>query len=311
MVVSAVARWATIAPSRITETRSVTIITSPHQTPSSYWLDIVKTTKASSKIRSWFRKATLEQSISLGEDLLDRELKRLKVKGKMSDELEALAKEYGLSDASRLYAAIGRGEYSAAQVAQRLLPEEPAAEDEPPKASVLTRFVDRMRRSRGGVKVTGIDNLMIRFAQCCQPVPGDPIIGFITRGRGVTVHNKECTNIVDDLERRLEVHWDVEKDQFFVVGLRIHGTDRPGLLNEISRTISDAGINITHAAMDTTDGLADGNFGIEVEHLSQLERLIVRINRIKGVDRVERETGVKHGGVSEDVFDHLDQVSDD
>ena len=172
---------------------------------------------------------------------------------------------------------------------------------------MLTRFVDRVRRPRGGVKVTGIDNLMIRFAQCCQPVPGDPIIGFITRGRGVTVHNKECANIVDDLERRLEVHWDVEKDQFFVVGLRIFGTDRPGLLNEISRTITDAGINITHAAMDTTDGMADGNFGIEVEHLSQLDRLIVRIKKIKGVDRVERETGVKYGNVSEDVFDHLEQ----
>ena len=286
---------------------TVTIFTSPHQTPSSYWLDIVKTTKASSKIRSWFRKATLEQSISLGEDLLERELKRLKVKRKLSDELEALAKEYGLPDGNRLYAAIGRGEYSAAQVAQRLLPEEPAAEEEPPKESVLTRFVDRVRRSRGGVKVTGIDNLMIRFAQCCQPVPGDPIIGFITRGRGVTVHNKECANIVDDLERRLEVHWDVEKDQFFVVGLRIYGNDRPGLLGEISRTITDAGINITHAAMDTTDGMADGNFGIEVEHLSQLDRLIVRIKKVKGVDRVERETGVKPGRVSEDVFDHLEQ----
>ncbi len=286
---------------------TVTIFTSPHQTPSSYWLDIVKTTKASSKIRSWFRKATLEQSIRLGEDLLGRELKRLKVKRKVSDELEALAKEFGLTDASRLYAAIGRGEYSAAQVAQRLLPEEPDAEKDPAKASVLTRFVDRVRRSRGGVKVTGIDNLMIRFAQCCQPVPGDPIIGFITRGRGVTVHNKECSNIVDDLERRLEVHWDVEKDQFFVVGLRIYGNDRPGLLNGISRTITEAGINITHAAMDSTDGLADGNFTIEVEHLSQLERLIVRINRLKGVDRVERETGVKPGGVSEDVFDHLGQ----
>ncbi len=115
---------------------------------------------------------------------------------------------------------------------------------------------------------------------------------------------------MNDLERRLEVDWDVEKDQFFVVGLRIYGNDRPGLLNEISRTITEAGINITHAAMDTTDGLADGNFGIEVEHLSQLERLIVRIHKLKGVERVERETGVKQGGGSEDVFDHLDQVSD-
>ena len=301
-----------IAPlaSKLNNGDTVTIITSPHQTPSSYWLDIVKTTKASSKIRSWFKKATLEQSISLGEDLLEREMKRLRIKRKISDDLEALAKEYGLPDANRLYAAIGRGEYAATQIAQRLLPDEAEPEKEPTKESVLTRFVDRMRRSRGGVKVKGIDNLLIRFAQCCQPVPGDPIIGFITRGRGVTVHHKDCTNIVNDLERRLEVDWDVDKDQFFIVGLRVYGTDRPGLLNEISRTITDAGINITHAAMKTTDGLADGNFGIEVEHLSQFERLIVRIRKIKGVERVERESGVKQGGVSEDVFDHFDQVPD-
>ena len=301
-----------IAPlaSKLNNGDTVTIITSPHQTPSSYWLDIVKTTKASSKIRSWFKKATLEQSISLGEDLLERELKRLRIKRKISDDLEALAKEYGLPDSNRLYAAIGRGEYAATQIAQRLLPDEAEPEKKPPKESVLTRFVDRMRRSRGGVKVKGIDNLLIRFAQCCQPVPGDPIIGFITRGRGVTVHHKDCTNIVNDLERRLEVDWDVDKDQFFIVGLRVYGTDRPGLLNEISRTITDAGINITHAAMKTTDGLADGNFGIEVEHLSQFERLIVRIRKIKGVERVERESGVKQGGVSEDVFDHFDQVPD-
>ena len=301
-----------IAPlaSKLNNGDTVTIITSPHQTPSSYWLDIVKTTKASSKIRSWFKKATLEQSISLGEDLLEREMKRLRIKRKISDDLEALAREYGLPDANRLYAAIGRGEYAATQIAQRLLPDEAEPEKEPTKESVLTRFVDRMRRSRGGVKVKGIDNLLIRFAQCCQPVPGDPIIGFITRGRGVTVHHKDCTNIVNDLERRLEVDWDVDKDQFFIVGLRVYGTDRPGLLNEISRTITDAGINITHAAMKTTDGLADGNFGIEVEHLSQFERLIVRIRKIKGVERVERESGVKQGGVSEDVFDHFDQVPD-
>ena len=154
---------------------TVTIFTSPHQTPSSYWLDIVKTTKASSKIRAWFRKATLEQSISLGEDLLDRELKRLKVKRKIADELEALAKEYGLPDANRLYAAVGRGEYSAAQVAQRLLPEEPS-EEEPPKQSVLTRFVDRVRRSRGGVKVTGIRQ------------PDDPLRAVLPAGPGRSDH---------------------------------------------------------------------------------------------------------------------------
>tara|TARA_B100000029_G_scaffold198492_2_gene196773 strand:- start:2821 stop:5079 length:2259 start_codon:yes stop_codon:yes gene_type:complete len=289
---------------------TVTIVTTQQQTPSSYWLDIVKTTKASSKIRSWFRKTTLDQSINLGKDMLEKEIKRLRINQPVPEDLENLAKEYGFSDSNLLFAAIGQGEHTVTQVAQRLLPIDSDLEAKSPKKSVLTRFMDRMRRSRGGVKVKGIDNLLIRFAHCCQPIPGDPIIGFITRGRGVTVHNKGCSNIVNDLERRLEVEWDVEEDQFFIVGLRVHGTDRHGLLNEISKTITEAGINITHAAMKTTDGLADGNFGIEIENLMQFERLVVRIKKLKGVESVMRESGIKHNDISEKVFDHIENFSD-
>ena len=289
---------------------TVTIVTTQQQTPSSYWLDIVKTTKASSKIRSWFRKTTLDQSINLGKDMLEKEIKRLRINQPVPEDLEKLTKEYGFSDSNLLFAAIGQGEHTVTQVAQRLLPIDSDLEAKSTKKSALTRFMDRMRRSRGGVKVKGIDNLLIRFAHCCQPIPGDPIIGFITRGRGVTVHNKGCLNIVNDLERRLEVEWDVEEDQLFIVGLRVHGTDRHGLLNEISRTITEAGINITHAAMKTTDGLADGNFGIEIENLMQFERLVVRIKKLKGVESVMRESGIKHNDISEKVYDHIENFSD-
>ena len=286
---------------------SVSIMTSTHQTPSSHWLDIVKTTKASSKIRAWFKKATLEQSVALGEDLLDSELKRLKInKKKAHEELEAVAKGYNLPDVSRLHAAIGRGEYAAAQVAQKLLPAEEISENFPPKKSVLTKFVERVRGSTSGVKVRGLDNLLIRFAKCCQPVPGDPIIGYITRGRGVSIHRKDCPNIVEDLERRIAVSWDVEKDQSFFVGLKVYGNDRTGLLGEISKTITDSDINITSATMKTADGLADGEFMIQVEHVNQLERVIRRIKKLKGVEQVERLFG--NIGTSTDVFDHLNET---
>lgn len=285
---------------------TVSIMTSPHQTPSAHWLDIVKTTKASSKIRAWFKKATLEQSIALGEDLLERELKRRKIKKKMIDELDAIARGYNLPDVSRLYAAIGRGEYAAAQIVQRLVPAEETEKDEAPKKSVITKLVDRVRGSTGGVKVRGLDNLLIRFAQCCQPVPGDPITGYITRGRGVSVHKKDCPNIVEDLERRIAVSWDVGEDQSFLVGLKVYGYDRTGLLGEISKTITDSDINITSASMKTEDGLADGRFTIEVEHLNQLERVIRKIKKLKGVEQVERFSG--GSGQADDVFDFLDEI---
>jgi GTP pyrophosphokinase len=166
--------------------------------------------------------------------------------------------------------------------------------------------VEKVRGSTGGVKVRGLDNLLIRFAQCCQPVPGDPITGYITRGRGVSIHRKDCPNIVEDLERRIAVSWDVGKDQSFLVGLKVYGYDRTGLLGEISKTITDSNINITSAAMKTVDGLADGQFTIEVEHLKLLERVIRRIKKLKGVDRVERLSS--GNGMSDDVFDHLKEV---
>lgn len=276
---------------------TVMVFTSPRQTPSYHWLDIVKTSKAATKIRGWLKKATHEQSVALGEDLLGRELKRLKIKKKPLDDLADLAIGYGLPDVEHLHAAIGRGELAAAQVGQRLIPAEPP--EAPTKESMLTKFVDRVRRSTDGVKVRGIDNMMLRFAQCCQPVPGDPIVGFITRGRGVTIHRKDCKNIIDDLDRRLPVDWDVDEQQSFMVGLNVCGYDRPGMLNDITKAITDSDINITHATMNASEGFADGTFTIEVQHLNQLEKVVKRIGRIKGVEEVRRTVGTGKDGIEE------------
>ncbi|MEE2708828.1 MAG: bifunctional (p)ppGpp synthetase/guanosine-3',5'-bis(diphosphate) 3'-pyrophosphohydrolase [Gemmatimonadota bacterium] len=265
---------------------TVEVFSSSNKTPSYHWLDILKTSKAKTKVRTWIKKTTLEQSAVLGEDLLNRELKRLKITDTTQEKLDGIARIYGRSDITHLYAAIGQGELSAAQVSQRLIPVETAKA--PSKASVLAKLVDRVRRSTSGVKVRGVDNMMLRYAQCCQPVPGDPILGFITRGRGVTVHRKDCKNILADLERRLPLEWDVDAEQAFLVGLRAYSHDRTGLLTDITKVLTDSGLNITHAKMEVTDGLANGLFTIEVQHLSQLEEVIKRIKRIKGVQKVQR-----------------------
>jgi GTP pyrophosphokinase len=281
------------APLRSGDT--VSILTSTHQKPNPHWIDLVKSPRAISKIRAWLKKATYDDMVELGSTLLDRELKRLKIRKKPLELLEEIAQGFGLPDVDHLYAAIGRGEHTAAQIGQKLVPVA-SAEEEEDKESFLVKFRDIVRKSTGGVKIRGVDNLMIRFAQCCQPVPGEAIRGFITRGRGVTIHRRDCRNITDDdMERILDVDWDVGENQSFLVGLRVLAMDRKGLLGDLSRTITDAGVNITNATMDTDEGMAVGRFTVEVSSLKELERLLRRIKKVKGVDVVERQSGTRTG----------------
>jgi GTP pyrophosphokinase len=281
------------APLRSGDT--VSILTSTHQKPNPHWIDLVKSPRAISKIRAWLKKATYDDMVELGSTLLDRELKRLKIRKKPPELLEEIAQGFGLPDVDHLYAAIGRGEHTAAQIGQKLVPVA-SAEEEEDKESFLVKFRDIVRKSTGGVKIRGVDNLMIRFAQCCQPVPGEAIRGFITRGRGVTIHRRDCRNITDDdMERILDVDWDVGENQSFLVGLRVLAMDRKGLLGDLSRTITDAGVNITNATMDTDEGMAVGRFTVEVSSLKELERLLRRIKKVKGVDVVERQSGTRTG----------------
>ncbi|MBI4551445.1 MAG: bifunctional (p)ppGpp synthetase/guanosine-3',5'-bis(diphosphate) 3'-pyrophosphohydrolase, partial [Candidatus Latescibacteria bacterium] len=216
----------------------------------------------------------------------------LKLKKKPVDELVEIAQSYGLPDTDHLYAAVGRGDIAPAQVGQKLLPHDRQS-DVPTDESMLAKFVDRVRKSTGGIKVRGVDNLLLRFAQCCQPVPGDPIVGFVTRGRGVTIHRADCPNSLIDPQRRLQVDWDVDKHQSFLVGFHVFANDRPGLLSEITKAITESSSNITHATMDTGSGLAEGTFTIEVGHLSQFETIIKRIRQVKGVLRAERKSGIE------------------
>ena len=136
-----------------------------------------------------------------------------------------------------------------------------------------------------------MDNLMVRYSQCCQPVPGDRVVGYITRGRGVSIHRVDCPNVLhlsQDRERRVDIEWSAEQGERFYVKLHMHGTDRRGLLSDVAKAISDTGTDIQHADMKSTHGGMDAEFVVEVKDLSHLTRVVKAVKKVKGVVEVER-----------------------
>lgn len=262
---------------------TVEIITSQGAHPGSDWMGIVKTSSARAKVRRWLKDQRRDDSIPLGKEMLERELKREKLKPG-EGELIDCAQSLGLSDVESLYAALGDGSVSVRHALAKIAP--PEVKTPEPGLPVRTR------RRRTGVKIQGMTNLMINFARCCQPVPGERITGLVTRGRGLSIHSADCPNALSDKippERRLDVEWDVGGEDNFVVGLRVFGEDRPSLLADIAQAISLTGTNIRGVDMDTEDQTAAGSILIEVKNLRHLEEVMRSIRKVKGVTGVERE----------------------
>jgi GTP pyrophosphokinase len=270
----------------------VEIITSSHQVPTPDWLKIVKTTKARSKIRHFLKQREYEESLNLGKELLEKEFKKHNLKLMGEHELTDLAMRLNLSSSEALLSALGNGSLSMKQVLSEILPEVPIP---PLKEGLIQKFVDKAR-GRSGIRIQGLGSLLFRFAQCCQPVPGERIIGFITRGRGVSVHRADCLNALQmmvESDRKVEVEWDVDKDQSFIVRLAILVEDRKNILKDITEAIADADTNVRGAEIKPGQAATIGNFIIEVKNLRHLNRTIKRIKRVKGVIEVERTKGVE------------------
>ena len=171
---------------------------------------------------------------------------------------------------------------------KHLFPE--AAETEVPKPNVFERFVDRVRGTKG-VRIQGVDGLMVRYAQCCQPVPGDPVVGYVTRGRGVSIHRADCPNLLllaHEPERRLEIDWQEAQGERFVVRLALEGNDRRGLYADVAAAVSSTGTDIKSMDLRSTDGRAIGSMLVEVENLVHLEKIIRATRRVKGITDVAR-----------------------
>ncbi len=269
---------------------TVEILTNSNQRPSRDWLHFVKTSKARSIIRRTIRAEALASSVALGRELLERECRRSRVRKPGDGALEDLARHFGLDDVQGLYAGLGRGHLTLTQVWNVLFPEEKAAEHRP--VSAFERLIERIKRRPEGVRIQGFDNMMVRFSQCCQPIPGDDIMGYVTRGRGVSVHRTDCPNILnltDEPERKIDVQWDTSGAQTFIVRLVVTGTDRRGLFADVAGAVSRTSTDIKSADLTATETGIEGTFVVEVTDLDHLTRVIAAMKSIDGILEVERK----------------------
>ncbi len=272
----------------------VEVTTQAGHTPSRDWLKFVKTSRAKTRIKAWLKIEERRRSMLLGKELLEKELRRHELspsKFFKSEELLGVVKELSQNTTEDLFAAIGYGKISALQVANKLAPDKVHIEPAPkPKRSFFKRA--KPASSSGGMKINGMDNMLIHLSKCCNPVPGDKILGFITRGRGVSIHTVDCTNIGDltfDKDRLVEVSWGDLQAGAHAVKISVQTKDKPGLLASVSSSISAAEANITHAEVTTNeDRQATLTFTIDIRDVEHLNRIIKNIEAIKGVIDVKR-----------------------
>jgi GTP pyrophosphokinase len=274
---------------------TIEIITSPNQKPNKDWLKLVKTARARTKIRWLLRQEQRDKAVALGTDLIDKALRKHDTTiGRAQKELAHAAKELRLQTVDELIVQLGYGKITAQQVLEKALPSLAKKSEELPAKTesmlkTLLRKVTR-RTSSSGIKVAGEEDILVRFAKCCSPLPGDPIVGFITRGRGVTVHRRDCDKGLDlDPERRIDVEWDGMAKTQHEVAIQVLCADKPGLLAHISQSFTDQGVNISQAhCRATEDGRAVNTFHALVKDLDQLKSVIRSLSRIKGVFSVDR-----------------------
>lgn len=270
---------------------TVEILTNPNAKPSRDWLAHVRTGKARHKIRQLLRLEERSSAMRLGREILERELRRRRLPKADDADLYPIAKLLKLKDAAHLIASIGAGDVHVLQVLKLLHPLLDTSPPEPAKPSTFERIVNRVTGSGKGIRIQGADGLLVRYAQCCQPVPGDRVVGYVTRGRGVSIHRGDCPNLLllaHEPERRLEIDWQEMAGERFVVRLALEGNDRRGLYADVAAAVSATGTDIKSLELKTTDGKVTGSAMVEVENLAHLERIIKAARRVKGIAVVSR-----------------------
>ncbi len=290
---------------RLKDGDTVEIITSPSQAPKKEWLEFAASSKARNQIRHSIRQVGKTRAIALGRDILGRELRRNDLTLSKVQENGSLSRyadrEFGGRTDDELFAAISYGKIAATVLVRKLMghDEKPVSETSV-AANVVPKRLRRLfqrerRRSLSGVRVSGTPDVLVRFAGCCEPLPGDEIIGFVTRGRGVTVHARGCVKVFAlDPERRIDTEWDAAASVRRAIAIRVMARDESGILAKITNTISAAGINIGSAKIatnETTGKAAELVFELWVENVSTLTGVMREIRKVKGVRSVERVRG--------------------
>jgi GTP pyrophosphokinase len=277
---------------------TVEIITMHQQTPSRDWLKLAKTPRAKGHIRNWLKKQQRERSFALGREILESDLGRHKLEYatlRREGKIDALAKELGMKDEEGLLAGVGYGKITPRQVLLKLVPAEQLDDGKKQAEGALERIfriVSRQKRDLG-VRVKGVGDMLVRFGRCCHPLPGEDITGFITRGRGVTVHVSSCPTVLEsDPHRKVEVAWQVGSQAARPVKIDVSCIDRPGLLAGISAAITGADVNIVRAQVRTfEDQKALNSFEVMITDSKQLKRVLANIAKVKGVYKAVRARG--------------------
>ncbi|MBW1729841.1 MAG: bifunctional (p)ppGpp synthetase/guanosine-3',5'-bis(diphosphate) 3'-pyrophosphohydrolase [Deltaproteobacteria bacterium] len=272
----------------------VEIITSPKAHPSKDWLEFVKTPKARNKIRQWINNQEREESIAIGKNILERALEQIPnlelANLQKNGDLASVAKDLSFHSVEDLFAQIGFGKISSKQVLGRLRQKLGLEEEKPP--GIVSKMVRRLKRRKPakGIKVRGISDVLVRFAHCCNPLPGEEVIGYITRGRGITIHHKDCAHIKDaDPDRLVDVTWESTEDDVYLARLKVTSIDKKGILADISAAIAQKDANIIQAEIKTTtDKKGIALFTIEVEDYLHLKQILDAIKKVKNVLAVER-----------------------
>ena len=276
---------------QLRNSETVEILTAATARPSRDWLAHVRTGRARHKIRQWLKAEAHQTSAKVGREMLEREAKRRRLPRPDDGDLQAVAEQLSLNDAHHLIASIGQGDVNVFQVLKLLHPALDGDGESPTKPGAFSRLVDLVRGTSKGVRIQGADGLMVRYAQCCQPVPGDPVVGYVTRGRGVSIHRADCPNLLllaHEPERRIDIDWQEQEGERFVVRLALDGNDRRGLYADVASAISASGTDIRSLDLRTLDGRALGSIVVEVENLAHLERIMKSVRKVKGIMEVSR-----------------------
>ncbi|MBN6186474.1 bifunctional (p)ppGpp synthetase/guanosine-3',5'-bis(diphosphate) 3'-pyrophosphohydrolase [Aneurinibacillus sp. BA2021] len=276
----------------------IEVLTSKHSYgPSRDWLKITKSSHARNKIKQWFKKEKREENVAKGREMIESELRRNNFEPKevmTAENIQEVANKFNFQGEEDMFAAVGYGGITGAQIATRLT-DKLRKEREEMQSNVTEIKQDPPRRKRPdqGVSVRGVDNLLIRFSRCCNPVPGDDIVGFITRGRGVSIHRQDCLNLQscseEDKARLIPVEWDADLKHEYNVDIEITGHDRSGLLNEVLATVADTKTNITAVSgKSDKNRVAKINMTISIQNLDHLHKVVERIKKIRDVYSVRR-----------------------
>jgi guanosine-3',5'-bis(diphosphate) 3'-pyrophosphohydrolase len=282
----------------------VEIVTSPTQSPSREWINMVATSRAKHKIRHWLNAEQKHRSLELGRKLIEREAKRYKVQWRKlvaENALDGVLSEHGLPRLDDLYADVGYGKISARSIVERFVTEEQKEKGPAAPQGVIEQAVRKIfpfsSSSSATIKVKGYDDLLTYLAKCCNPLPGEPIIGYVTRGKGVAVHSKNCPNVKNlmfNQDREIGVEWADQRQSQFYVELEIVMDDRQGILARVISTISNLKTNIRQMETRTGDGKATTELVLEIADLKHLERVTRSLADVDGVMRVDRKYNIRH-----------------